>query len=93
METDKRCNATAPAVDETISLIDENTRVVAKAPTDARRMVSRKSLTQHRLMRWCALVLALGTVVLIWRYLAILILAIWLSSICRPLLEWLVNHL
>ncbi|CAF1159315.1 unnamed protein product [Adineta steineri] len=56
-------------------------------------LITPKVLTQHRLMRWCALILALGTLVIIWRYISILILAVWLSTICRPLLEWLVNHL
>ena len=81
------------AADEAISLIDENTVAVPKRSTDETRMLTRKSLTQHRLMRWFALLLMLGTVILVWRYLSILILALWLSSICRPLLEWLVNHL
>lgn len=44
-------------------------------------------------MRWCALILALSSVIIIWRYITVLILAIWLSSICRPVLEWLVNRL
>ncbi|CAF1235154.1 unnamed protein product [Didymodactylos carnosus] len=35
----------------------------------------------------------MSTCIIIWRYLAILILAVWLSTICRPLLELLVNHL
>jgi predicted PurR-regulated permease PerM len=56
-------------------------------------LLTRKLLTQHRLMRCCALFLSLGTIIIVWRYISILILAVWLSSICRPLLEWLVNHL
>ncbi|CAF1100502.1 unnamed protein product [Rotaria sordida] len=56
-------------------------------------LVTRKILIQQRLMRWCALFLSLGTIIIIWRYISILILAVWLSSICRPVLEWLVNHL
>ncbi|UJR24786.1 hypothetical protein I4U23_006161 [Adineta vaga] len=52
-----------------------------------------KAVIQHRLMRWCAFLLVVGTLIIIWRFVSILILAVWLSSICRPLLEWLVNHL
>ena len=94
MESEKRNNPSALAVDEAISLMAENNIVsLPKATTDRTMLATRKSVTQHRLMRWCALLLTLGTLILIWRYLSILILAIWLSSICRPLLEWLVNHL
>ncbi|CAF3452522.1 unnamed protein product [Rotaria socialis] len=56
-------------------------------------LFTRKMLIQQRLMRWCAFILSLGTIIIIWRYISILILAVWLSSICRPFLEWLVNHL
>ncbi|CAF3579535.1 unnamed protein product, partial [Rotaria sp. Silwood2] len=55
-------------------------------------MLTRKTLTEHRLMQWCAVILALSTIIIIWRYITILILSIWLSSICRPILEWLVIH-
>ena len=86
--------------DEAISLIDDNAQVPIPISHDNRNeknksqmMLTRKTLIQNRLMRWCALLLALGTVIIIWRYLSILILAVWLSTICRPLLEWLVNHL
>jgi hypothetical protein len=83
--------------DEAISLIDENTSVpiiVSQIEKNKKQMLlTRKLLTQHRLMRWCTLFLSLGTIIIIWRYVSILILAVWLSSICRPLLEWLVNHL
>jgi hypothetical protein len=56
-------------------------------------MLTRKTLIEYRLMRWCAFILTLSTLIIIWRYITILILSIWLSSICRPILEWLVNHL
>lgn len=56
-------------------------------------MLTHKTLTEHRLMQWCAVILALSTLIIIWRYITILILSIWLSSICRPILEWLVIHL
>jgi hypothetical protein len=86
--------------DEAISLIDDNAQVPISISHDNQKeknksqmMLTRKTLIQHRLMRWCALILALGTLIIIWRYISILILAVWLSTICRPLLEWLVNHL
>jgi hypothetical protein len=86
--------------DEVISLIDENTPVPISLSTfepnkknKSAMLLTRKLLIQHRLMRWCAFILALGTLIIIWHYVSILILAIWLSSICRPLLGWLVNHL
>jgi len=83
--------------DEAISLIDENTSVpITPSQIEKNKkemLITRKLLIQQRLMRWCALFLSLGTLIIIWRYVSILILAVWLSSICRPLLEWLVNHL
>jgi len=83
--------------DEAISLIDENTSVpIIPSQIEKNKnemLLTRKLLIQQRLMRWCALFLSLGTLIIIWRYVSILILAVWLSSICRPLLEWLVNHL
>ncbi len=88
--------------DEVINLIDENTPSVPivsstfesnEKNNKSAMLLTRKLLIQHRLMRWCALILSLGTLIIIWRYISILILAIWLSSICRPILEWLVNHL
>jgi hypothetical protein len=83
--------------DEAISLIDENTSVpITPSQIEKNKkgmLLTRKLLIQQRLMRWCALFLSLGTLIIIWRYVSILILAVWLSSICRPLLEWLVNHL
>jgi len=85
--------------DETISLITDpiqlqkpNSSIENKSNHQS-TMVTRKTLTQTRLMRWVAFILSIGTLIIIWRYVSILILAIWLSSICRPLLEWLVNHL
>lgn len=86
--------------DEAISLIDENTpipistsQIETNEKNKSEMLITRKLLAQHRLMRWCALFLTLGTLIIIWSYISILILAVWLSSICRPLLEWLVNHL
>jgi len=88
--------------DETISLINDNTSIpVSISQTHDNRnernkldmFLTRKNFIQFRLMRWCALILSIGTLIIIWRYLSILILSVWLSSICRPLLEWLVNHL
>lgn len=55
-------------------------------------MLTHKTLTEHCLMRWCSMILALSLLIIIWRYITILILSLWLSSICRPILEWLVNH-
>ena len=89
-------NPSAAVGDEALNLIHDNVpSQVLTTPhkRHAQDMLARKSLTEHRLMRWCAFVLALGTLIIIWRFISILILAIWLSSICRPLLEWLVNHL
>jgi hypothetical protein len=95
-------NSPPPVVtaDETISLIDDNAQVpISISQNDqneknkSEMLSTRKTLIQNRLMRWCALILSLGTLIIIWRYISILILAVWLSSICRPLLEWLVNHL
>jgi len=83
--------------DEAISLINDNTRFpisnIQYEENKLEMLLTRKALVQNRLMRWCAFILALGTLIIIWRYVSILILAVWLSSICRPLLEWLVNHL
>ena len=86
--------------DEAISLMEDNipSPLTNRQYEDNEKhksqvMTIHKAAIQHRLMRWCALLLALGTLVIIWRFVSILILAIWLSSICRPLLEWLVNHL
>ena len=95
---------TPPSVvtaDEAISLIDENTTIPPNSISQfqsndknkSEMVFTRKLLIQNRLMRWCALFFALGTIIIIWRYISILILAVWLSTICRPLLEWLVNHL
>jgi hypothetical protein len=86
--------------DEAINLIDENKSIPVLASqfepnerNNSEMLLTRKLLIQHRLMRWCALFLSLGTLFLIWRFVSILILAVWLSTICRPLLEWLVNYL
>jgi len=96
----KNPQLSAVTADEAITLMDENTPVPISSSTfetneknKSAMRLTRKLLTQHRLMRWCAFILALGTLIIIWRYVSILILAVWLSSICRPLLEWLVNHL
>jgi hypothetical protein len=84
-----------PSPNETIQLVidglpvDSNLEINKKE----RDMLTRKTLIEHRLMRWCAIILSLSTLIIIWRYITILILSIWLSSICRPILEWLVNHL
>lgn len=59
----------------------------------SKMLFTSKMQIQQRLMRWCAFILSLGTIIIVWRYISILILAVWLSSICRPFLEWLVNHL
>lgn len=101
--TNERANPPSSSVtaDESISLIDENTpisvQVLSVEQTNSKNksqmLLTRKLLIQHRLMRWCALIFSIGTLILVWRFLSILILAIWLASICRPLLEWLVNHL
>jgi hypothetical protein len=79
-----------PSSAETIQLVTDNLHINKKKSND---MLTRKTLTEYRLMRWCALILALSSLIIIWRYITILILSIWLSSICRPMLEWLVNHL
>jgi lipopolysaccharide/colanic/teichoic acid biosynthesis glycosyltransferase len=99
MNSDTKTPPPLVGTDEAISLIEDDTPITL--PTDEyernnkmkSEISSRKSSIQNRLMRWCAFVLSIGTIVLIWRFLSILILALWLSSICRPLLEWLVNHL
>ncbi len=99
VETKKLPSSVATA-DEAINLIDENTPVPISSSTlepneknKSAMRLTRKLLIQHRLMRWCAFILSLGTLFIIWRYVSILILAVWLSNISRPLLEWLVNHL
>jgi hypothetical protein len=81
--------------DEAIDLINQDVPVNSNSQNDTRKsdMLRNKMLTQHRLLRWCTLILTLSTLIIIWRYITILILSIWLSSICRPVLEWLVNHL
>jgi hypothetical protein len=83
--------------DEAISLINDNTRLpisnIQYEENKLEMLLTRKALVQNRLMRWCAFFLAIGTLIIIWRFISILVLAVWLSSICRPLLEWLVNHL
>lgn len=92
-------NPTVTVADETISLITDPIQLqkpvssIENKSNHQSTMVTRKTLTQTRLMRWVAFILSIGTLIIIWRYVSILILAIWLSSICRPLLEWLVNHL
>jgi len=78
-----------PSSNETIQLVTNLQPNNKKSDN----MLTHKMLTEHRLMRWCALILALSTLIIIWRYITILILSIWLSSICRPMLEWLVSHL
>ena len=81
--------------DESFHLIDENT-TIPKSVTlniDANMLLTRKTLVQHRLMRWCSLIFVLGTILIVWRYVSILILATWLATLCKPLLEWLVVHL
>jgi hypothetical protein len=99
MNSDTKTPPPLVGTDEAISLIDDDTPITLPADEYERNnkmkseISSRKSSIQNRLMRWCAFVLSIGTIVLIWRFLSILILALWLSSICRPLLEWLVNHL
>lgn len=86
--------------DETIDLVTDNTpfsiSIIQTDPNEknkSKMLLTRKILIQQRLMRWCAFILSLGTIIIVWRYVSILILAVWLSSICRPTLEWLVNHL
>jgi hypothetical protein len=77
--------------DETVQLVIDD--LPAETDRIKSNMLTHKTLTQHRLMRWCAIILALSALIIIWRYITILILSLWLSSICRPILEWLVNHL
>lgn len=81
--------------DESIQLVTDGLSLHSNLRTETKtnEMLTRKILTEHRLMRWCALILSLSTIIIIWRYVTILILSVWLSSICRPILEWLVNHL
>lgn len=81
--------------DESIQLVTDGLSIHSNLRTEKKTndMLTRKILTEHRLMRWCALILSLSTLIIIWRYITILILSVWLSSICRPILEWLVNHL
>lgn len=81
-----------PSSDETIQLVTDGLTVNNKKKL-SNQMLTHKTLTEHRLMRWCALILSLSTLIIVWRYVTILILSIWLSSICRPILEWLVSHL
>ncbi len=80
-----------PPSNESIQLVTDGLSV--QIDRKKFNMLTRKTLIEYRLMRWCAFVLALSTLIIIWRYITILILSIWLSSICRPILEWLVNHL
>ncbi|CAF4841172.1 unnamed protein product [Rotaria sp. Silwood2] len=84
-----------PSPDETIQLVTNNLPITSTLHNNKIKsnMLTRKTLTEHRLMQWCAVILALSTIIIIWRYITILILSIWLSSICRPILEWLVIHL
>jgi hypothetical protein len=84
-----------PPAGEIIQLVTDDLSVISNLKETKRKsdMLTHKTLTERRLMRWCALILALSTLIIIWRYITILILSIWLSSICRPILEWLVNHL
>lgn len=95
-------NSPTPLVtaDESIDMITDNTPFSVSASQygqneriKSEMLVTRKILIQQRLIRWCAFILSLGTIIIIWRYISILILAVWLSSICRPVLEWLVSHL
>ncbi|CAF3540573.1 unnamed protein product [Rotaria sp. Silwood1] len=86
--------------DEAIDSITDNTpfsiplsQYEHNEKNKSQMILTRKILIQQRLMRWCALLLSIGTIIIIWRYISILILAVWLSTICRPVLEWLVNHL
>ncbi|CAF3826835.1 unnamed protein product [Adineta steineri] len=82
--------------EETIQLVTDGLPSTLNLQNNTKKisnMLSQKISTEHRLMRWCALILTLSTLIIIWRYITILILSIWLSSICRPILEWLVNHL
>ena len=99
MKIDQNNSSSVSMRDEIVSLMNENrslmklkqeNSVIQNISSD---ILTRKLITQNRLMRWCAILLSLGTLVIVWRYLPILILATWLSSICRPILEWLVNHL
>ena len=85
-----------PLSNETIQLVTDGIPLISTSPQQNNKktkMLARKILIEHRLMRWCALVLVLSTLIIIWRYITILILSLWLSSICRPILEWLVCHL
>ena len=99
MNSDTKNPPPLVVADETISLINDNAPLPVlncqyeSNDKDQSKMLTRKSLIQQRLMRWCAFILSIGTIILIWRYISILILALWLSSICRPLLECLVNRL
>jgi len=96
MNNNNNKQTSLPPSDETIQLITDDLTGHSNLQTKKKKfdnMLTHKTLTEHRLMRWCALILALSTLIIIWRYITILILSIWLSSICRPILEWLVNHL
>jgi hypothetical protein len=99
VETKKLPSSVATA-DEAINLIDENIPVPISSSiiksnekNKSTMLLTRKLLIQHGLMRWFAFILSLGTLFIIWRYISILILAVWLSNISRPLVEWFVNHL
>lgn len=80
---------------ETFQLVTNNQPITSNPQNNRIKfdMLTRKTLTEHRLMQWCTLILALSTLIIVWRYVTILILSIWLSSICEPILEWLVVHL
>ena len=80
---------------ETIQLVTNNPPVSFNSQTETRKadLLTRRTSNEHCLMRWCALLLSLSTLIIVWRYITILILSLWLSGICRPILEWLLVHL
>ena len=84
-----------PPSDEVIQLVTDGLSIHSNLQIEKKTfdMLTRKTLTEHRLMRWCAVILTLSTLIIVWRYITILILSIWLSSICRPMLEWILKHL
>lgn len=97
MNENNNIQVSIPSSDETIQLVTDgladNNNNNNQKKKKSTQMLTNKTSTEYRLMRWCALILSLSTLIIIWRYVTILILSIWLSSICRPILEWLVNYL
>ncbi|CAF1077377.1 unnamed protein product [Didymodactylos carnosus] len=81
------------SVSKDLDTIDETTLSLVSG-SQIHSLSDKKSLdSRAKLMKWCAFVLCVLTIWITYHYISIVVLAVWLTTICRPLMEYLVRFL